>query len=249
MFRHILVFAALSAASCSKNPGTGEGMLRFTSTLSGTGALGAVTFHISGNGINPIDGTLNVGASTSVGGLPAGTGYSIEATANSTDGKTTCSGNATFAIVAGGETNLALTLQCKSTVGSGTVRITGAFDNCPAVTAIGSDRTSAAIGETVGVFSSYSDLDGDPVCFSWRQDPIVGEFTQPGQKNTGFVCRAVGLTTLTLNVGDSRLSDDGKSQCDSDAGFNPDGASYVTCTGHGAISVFCGYSASDGGSD
>jgi hypothetical protein len=77
----------------------------------------------------------------------------------------------------------------------------------------------------------------------------VGEFTQPGAKNTGFICRSVGLTTLTLNVGDSRLSDDGKSQCDSDAGFDPSGASYVTCVGRAVISVFCGYSASDGGSD
>jgi hypothetical protein len=249
MFTRNLALVALLAAGCSKNLGTGEGVLVFTSHLSGGAAVGPVTFQISGNGINPItgtiDGTPDGGASTVIGGIPAGADYTIDAQAASTDGSTTCAANVRFAIVAGAETDLELTLQCKSTAGAGTVRIAGTFDNCPAVTAIGSDNKAVAVGNTINLFGSYSDLDGDPVCFSWRQSPIVGEFTQPADKATGFICRSVGLTTLTLNVGD-RLS---SSNCEPDAGFDPNDAGYITCTGRATLTIFCGYSPADGGPD
>src|SRR6185295_17994581 len=78
--------------------------------------VNTVTFQITGNGITPINGTIDVTnatlATALVPGIPAGTGYTVTMDAVSVDGGTTCHGTGMFDVAAGQTASANVTLQC-----------------------------------------------------------------------------------------------------------------------------------------
>ena len=231
----ILVAAATTAVNCSERrerpPADDTGRIQFSLKLSSLAQIDSVTYTVSGNGLTPISGMIDVSgtgvASAVVTGLPAAKGYVVEAKATSTDKKTVCSGQADFEIRDGQQAEASLILACygPSSSGTGAVRIDGTFDNCPVVTAIAAVPAGVAIGENIALIGTYSDLDGDPVSFSWGQAPLLGRFGSVTAAKTTFTCVSPGLTTLTLSVSDG------------------------TCGRDATMTVHCGFFTSDAGAD
>ena len=208
----------------SHSESTGD--FRFSLMLSSLAEIDAVAYTVSGNGIKPITGTIDVtGVNTTsavISGLPAAMGYSFAATAASTDGKTKCVGNTTFSITDGSQTSANLILECTgpNESGTGVVRIDGSFDNCPVVTSLVAIPASGAgattdtispipVGSTATLIGTYRDLDGDDVTFSWSQNPIVGSFGANTAARTLFTCVTPGVGVLTLAVSDGTCTKSG----------------------------------------
>ena len=216
-FRRVLLLGlgalsmVMTTIDCSRKPSSlveDSGNFRFSLKLSSLAEIDTVSYTVSGNGITPISGMIDVtgtsAASAVVSGLPAAMGYSISATATSTDGKTKCVGDATFAIMDGSQTQANLILECTgpNQSGTGVVRVDGTFDNCPVPTSIVAIPTSAQVGDSISLIGTYSDLDGDPVTFSWSQSPVNGSLGSLTSDRTTFSCTAVGVSTLSFEVSD-----------------------------------------------
>jgi len=207
----LLGFGAVNTDCARKNAGAPPeetGAFRFSLKLSSLATIDRVSYSVSGNGITPIAGMIDVTdtnvATAVIAGLPAGSGYSVSATAASTDGKTKCVGEAAFSIIDGAETAAHLILQCTGPAasGDGVVRIDGTFDNCPSVKSLTTIPNTAHVGETISLIATYTDLDGDPLTFSWDQNPVAGTFAATTADRTTFTCTAGGTTTLSFSVND-----------------------------------------------
>src|SRR4051812_9259216 len=99
-----LLGAGAVAASCSREASHSQddvGSVVVALTLSPGVVVNTVTFSITGNGITPVNGSIDVTNATRatalVPGLPAGN-YSITMDATSVDGGTTCHGVGTFTV-------------------------------------------------------------------------------------------------------------------------------------------------------
>ena len=170
-------------AGCSRREADSRGSIALGLKLSTGAEIATVSYRISGNGLIPLTGTIDVSvfsmATTVVSAIPAGKGYLAELSAVSSDTKTTCAGQATFDIVAGQTAEAKVGLQCHGPGdGNGGVSVTGTFDNCPMLTSYMTDRTSAPVGGTVKLRAYGYDPDGDPKTFAWSQSVTVGELNE-----------------------------------------------------------------------
>ena len=106
--RHLGVLSALllAAGACVGPPGSVSsddmGSLSASLTLSPTASLNTANYAISGPNAFARAGSIDVShsqtISATIGGIPAGDGYSVSISGTATDGLTTCSGSATFSI-------------------------------------------------------------------------------------------------------------------------------------------------------
>src|SRR5215813_5059224 len=109
---------ALSAGACVGPPtsdGAGTGTLSASLTLTPTANLNTVSYSISGPSSFSRTGSIDVShsqtVSTTIGGIPAGSGFNISLTGTATDGLTTCAGSAPFSVTAGMTTQLSVKIQ------------------------------------------------------------------------------------------------------------------------------------------
>src|SRR5690349_1921630 len=109
--------------------------------LSPTTMLDTASYSITGPNAYARAGTIDVSQSqtiaVTVGGIPAGTGYSASVTGTATDGVTTCSGSAAFSVTAKMTTALMITIQCREPAKNGNVQIDGRVNICPVVDGMG----------------------------------------------------------------------------------------------------------------
>jgi hypothetical protein len=135
-----------------------------------------------------------------IGGIPAGTGYTIVLTAAAVDGGiSTCMGTATFDVVANTTVVVPVLLRCKKPPRFGSVLINGSADACPNIDSAFILPGKAAIGGTMSLTSSASDPDS-PFTYSWTA--TSGTITNASSANATFTCTAVGTPTITLTVSD-----------------------------------------------
>jgi len=125
----LVLIATIAVTSCSRNDSVSSsvshsGSVAFDLKLSSMAEITTVTYRITGNGITPIPGILDVTSSNDaramVTGIPAGTGYTIKLDAVSLDGKTTCTATATFDVVENQTATANVVLLCKATSTLGT---------------------------------------------------------------------------------------------------------------------------------
>ncbi|MES1205401.1 MAG: hypothetical protein ABUS79_05640 [Pseudomonadota bacterium] len=172
--------------------------------------INSVTYSITGNGITPITGSVNVaGAGSTVSllvqGIPAGNGYTLALNGTSVDGLTTCMGTQTFNVVANQTTGVSVTLQCRGPNVTGGIMVDGRFDNCPMVNVTASPLTTG-VGGVISLSAVGSDLDGDALTYAWTGAPVVGTFNPANAASSSFTCTAVGPSTLTVTVSDGRCT-------------------------------------------
>ncbi len=120
--------------------------------------LNAVSYTISGNGFTKT-GTIDTSGSPTVsgtiGGIPAGKGYTITLTATSVEGGTTFTGSATFDVTVGATTSVTVHLNGSDKTGNGSVSVTGTLNVNPRIDEVtvtpqtvfvGSDIKLSAVG-------------------------------------------------------------------------------------------------------
>lgn len=203
----ILVAVALVGCAPGSSGQSGVGNAGLAITLSPNVVVNRVDYRISGNGIIPITGNIDVTSEAStvsvqVTGIPAGSAYLLELTATSTDGLTGCAGQTRFGIVAAQTTGVSLGLLCTRPPQTGTVMVNGRLDNCPTLTSVTGSPLQTGIGGVVSLAASATDLDGDPITFAWTATSGIGTFSNSTSANTTFTCTAAGMTTLSVAVSD-----------------------------------------------
>jgi cysteine-rich repeat protein len=211
------LLAGAVGASCNSKRDTASshdvGSVSLALRLSSGVNVDKVDYKISGNGITPITGSVTVsdpGATVSilVNGIPAGTGYTVELSAVSTDGKTTCAGSAKFDVIAGKTTAVTVALQCRAGANTGSVSISGTFNNCPAVTSLSAAPLTVSVGGVIAVSAAGADLDAmDTVTFAWSA--TGGSFASATSASTSYTCSVGGKQTLTVKVSDGKCDDSG----------------------------------------
>src|SRR5579863_9941157 len=146
--------------------------------VSGPLVIDSIAFSVSGNGITPINGTIdvrdsNATGSSRVGGLPSGFGYQLALTATTADQGTFCSGQATFDVAAPETTELSMSFVC---INANTVRVIsngGTPHTCPSVASLSVARAPGGVLVSASAFS----FDNLTPLFTW--DAPLGSFGAP----------------------------------------------------------------------
>ena len=227
----ILSSAAFAVGGCAGDhsaPTAGNSSLGSINLalVDGGVAINTVTYGITGpNGFTK-SGSIDVSASATlsavIGGLPAGTGYTITLSATGTDGSTTCGGSATFNIVAGATTNVSIGLDCHEAAKTGSVSVTGTINVCPTVAALSATPAEVAVGSSLSLSAAGSDPDNGPSALTYSWTASSGKLTGAGTATPSFQCLTTGPATLSVTVSDG----------DTTPGCAATGSVQVSCSGH-----------------
>jgi hypothetical protein len=207
----LLIFAASAAgAGCTGKPqpssGSTEGSVGLALTLAPGITILSASYSISNPNGFSTTGTVDVSNSNTlsfvVGALPAGTGYSIEVDATSSDGGTTCMGTASFAVTAHATSMVTIHLDCRQGAHTGSVSINGTINICPVADGISASPASIAVGFPVALAITAHDADGGPAPLSYHWTAASGSFSDASSATPTFVCNVPGPVTLTATVSD-----------------------------------------------
>jgi cysteine-rich repeat protein len=186
----------------SKNDDLAGNAKMFLSLPNGA-TVNTVSYTISGNGITPIMGTVDVSGvggkvSFVVSGIPQGNNYLVKLDAVSTDGSTTCGGQANFNITAKQTTQATVVLQCGGN-NTGSLQVNGVW--CPQASSFSASPLVVGVGGTINVSAAAIDLDPSDdatVTFAWSA--TAGTFAAANMATTTYTCSAAGQQTLTIKV-------------------------------------------------
>lgn len=190
------------------------GSLNLNLDLSGNVALDSVEYSITGNGITPIGGFIDVAGAEGVFFLevrrmPAGPGFSLSLSARDDNTDTDCAANRSFDVAADAVTTLNIVFKCSTATETGGLRLTGGDANfCPVLTAVSSVATPNAPVRTFDLLAEASDAEADNITYSWLASN--GSFANNTGSATTFSCVAIGDVDVTVAVaedGDTVCSD------------------------------------------
>jgi hypothetical protein len=192
-----------STNQAQRSESTGDAVLALQ--LASGEQIDTVAYTITGPGGFTTTGTIDVsGAATLspvIGGIPAGTGYTIVLTANIGDGGINCAGTGTFDVIASSTTTVPVTLRCVRARTQGSVLINGSANECPTIDTYQAFPAKAAIGGQIPLTSTASDSDGpQPLSYLWTT--TSGTLTNSTSPNATLTCTVTGKPTVTLTVSD-----------------------------------------------
>jgi hypothetical protein len=157
--------------------------------------------YVLTNGTNSYTGDLNVADASTltavIGGVVAGTGYTLTLTATATDGTSQCAGSASGITVTANQTaTVAVELRCTKQRNKGSVLINGSVNECPDITAVVGDAPN---GCSIPLHVLATD-DGQPnppgaLTYTWTGAPLTGA-------NPVLDCQASGPVALSVTVSD-----------------------------------------------
>ena len=164
-----------------------------------------VEYVISGNGMEPMGGTIDTsapGATASVEsfGIPPGEGYIVTMVASSVDGSLMCGGSASFDVGPGVSTEVEVMLHCKGSQQFGGVRVNGKLNICAELEKVIVAPLQTASGYALEVSANASDEEGDPVEYSWTA--TGGSFGDASAAATVFTCGEASEEQITIEVSD-----------------------------------------------
>ncbi|MES1209269.1 MAG: lamin tail domain-containing protein, partial [Pseudomonadota bacterium] len=217
----ILVGVALVAAGCVGRSSGDAGDMRIALQAAPGVTLNAVSYNISGPAGFTRTGSLDVSQSTTIsatiGGLPAGTGFTIALTSTATDGATQCGGSAPFSITAHATTAVSVHLLCHQPGTAGSVLVNGTLNVCPVLDGISASPAEVVVGSTIALATAAHDSDAGPAPLTYLWTASSGTLSAANVANPTFTCTGAGPATLTLAVSDG--------DCGGSAAVT------VTCTG------------------
>ena len=207
--------AALGGSACSggdpidSSLGGGDrslGSARVALELAPGTALGTVTYTIAGPAGFTKTGSIDVAHSTTVsvvvGGLPAGTGYSVSLTATSVDGSTGCAGAATFDVSARAITAVTIHLTCHQAPRTGSASISGTINVCPAIDGVTASPAEVVVGYPVALAVAAHDADAGPSPLAYHWTVSAGAVDDAASPAPTFTCLYPGPATITVAVSD-----------------------------------------------
>jgi len=184
--------------------------------------INTASYSITGpNGFSR-SGTVDVSQSSTlsftVGVIPAGAGYRVAVTANTTDGGTTCAGSAIFNVIAAQTVVVNVPAACHEAARTGTVTVNGKLNICPTIDGIGASPAEVQVGGSVALTGSAHDSDAGPAALAFSWQATSGSLSGPSAQSPTFKCTAPGPATVTVNV------------TDGDPGCAASQATMVNCT-------------------
>jgi arylsulfatase A-like enzyme len=166
--------------------------------------LSSVTYAIAGNGFNKT-GTIDVSGapavSATIGGIPAGSGYTLTLTATATDG-TTFSGSASFDVTAGSATSVTIHLKGSPKGSKGSVDVNGTFNVAPVIDELTVTPRSVFVGNTITLKAIGSDADEGPSPVTYYWSTTGGVIDDPIASNATLTSDSPGTFTVKLTVSD-----------------------------------------------
>jgi arylsulfatase A-like enzyme len=213
----LTIGASTALPGCSSDPlgggsGGGEeqvGSLGVNLEAAPGVTLNGVQYAITGNGFNKT-GSFDVSGapvvSGTIGGIPAGSGYTLTLTATSTDGKTTFTGSATFDVAAGKTTSVTITLRASGTGKNGSVTVNGKLNIGPVIDELSAAPLTVDVGSSVALTGVGSDADSGPSPLTYYWATTGGVIADPIASSTTLTSATPGTFTVELTVSDGDLT-------------------------------------------
>lgn len=173
--------------------------------------LNSVEYVISGNNFEK-SGTIDSSGATrisgTVGGIPAGNGYTITLTAVSVEDKTTFTGSARFNVTAGRTSSVKVHLKGAGTTRNGSVAVDGTLNVAPVVDELTVTPQSVFVGSSVTLKAVGRDPDEGPSALSYYWSTTKGVIDDPISPNATLTSTGPGTATVKLTVfdGDSTVT-------------------------------------------
>jgi hypothetical protein len=194
------------ASTPESGPQETVGKLSLALQLASGATINSASYTITGPGgftkAGTIDLTSTTKLSATIGGLPAGAGYSITLSATTTDGATTCGGSGTFSVVARKTASVTVPMACREAPRTGSVLVTGELNLCPSIDGIGTNPSEVQVGSSLAVSATAHDSDAAPSALSYAWTASSGTLSSATAQNPSFTCTVPGPATLTLTVSD-----------------------------------------------
>ena len=215
--RTLMAFLALSSAgvACFGPPRSASpedaGIIRAAVQLAPGTTLDTVSYAIAGPGgfarAGDVDVSRSQTISFTVGGIPAGEGYSVSITGTASDRTTSCSGSATFAVTPRMTTALSVKIQCREQPRTGSVQINGTVNVCPVVDGVSASPGEVIVGSSSGLAATAHDADGRPAAIAYSWVATSGMLAGATTAAPTLLCTAAGTSTVTLTISDGDCSD------------------------------------------
>jgi hypothetical protein len=187
------------------------GVIGLKLSLGGGVTLNSQSYTIIGPSGFSKTGSIDLSAAASdsitIGGIPAGNGYSISLTGISTDGGTTCAGSASFNVTSRQTTVVNVALECHQTPTNGSVQVTATSNLCPVVDELTATPDNAYLGSSVPLSAKAHDPDSGPSALVYNWTASAGVLSSTIGSNPTFTCTAPGAVVITLTA------TDGSSNC------------------------------------
>jgi len=168
-----------------------------------------VEYSISGNGFSK-SGAIDVsGAQTisgTIGGIPAGKGYTITLTAKSADNGESFTGSAGFDVVAGKTSAVTIHLKGTTTSGNGSVSVNGTFNVGPVIDELTVTPLNVKIGSKITLTGVAKDADAGPSPLSYYWSTTGGVIDNPIGPTAKLTSTTPGTFTVKLTVSDGEIS-------------------------------------------
>ncbi|MES1173067.1 MAG: metallophosphoesterase [Myxococcales bacterium] len=207
--------ALLVAAACSgTNPDSDQGSassedaasISLNLDLASGIVVNSASYTIVGPNAFTRSGTLDLSTATSlsgvIGGLPAGSGYTVTVNLTSVDGAVGCSGSAAFNVTARTTSAVTVHLSCHEAPRTGSVAINGSLNLCPVIDSAGANPAAVVVGGGIHLSAAAHDSDAVPSALSYAWAATSGVFDNAAAQNPLFTCSAPGPVTITLTVSD-----------------------------------------------
>lgn len=180
----------------------------------GDATLNSVTYAITGNGFTKtgaIDVSKSKTISTTIGGIPAGSNYSITLSGTDMVSGIVCGGSASFNVTARATTVAVIKLECRLPASSnGSVKIDGSANVCPRIDALSVEPAEVIVGSSMALSSAITDQDSLPAPATYAWSANGGAITGAALASASFKCTAAGSFEITLLVSDTLCSDTAK---------------------------------------
>lgn len=171
--------------------------------------LSAVTYTVTGNGFSKT-GSIDVSGSPTIsgtiGGIPAGSAYTLVLNATTTDGGTTFTGSATFDVAAGNTTSVTIRLRASGTSGNGSVTVNGTLNVGPVIDELSVTPLTVNVGRTITLTSVASDVDDGPSPLTYYWSTTGGVISDPIAPNATLTSATPGTFNVKLLVSDGDIT-------------------------------------------
>jgi hypothetical protein len=192
------------AVGCAAEPDPPMGSMNMDLEIAPGVTIDTVNWTIS----NPTTGFTRSGSvdvrfssvlAFQIGGIPAGSGYTISLSAMSVDGEFTCSGSAGFSVSALAITPVSLQLYCSAAPpDEGSVVVTGTTQVCATLSSLGASPLETAVNTSISL-SATGSAGTLPVSYTWTA--TAGTFDNPQSVAPTFTCPATpGPVVISVTV-------------------------------------------------
>jgi len=211
----LLLAASGPLGACARQPSRSvdvepTGSIGLALTAAPGVTLNAVSYIISGNGFTKT-GTIDTSGSPTIsgtiGGIPAGKGYTITLTAKSVEGTTTFTGSATFDVTAGATTSVTIRLIGTDKTGNGSVAVTGTVNVSPRIDELTVTPQTVLVGSSISLLSVGTDPDSFPSPLSYYWSTTGGVIDNPLAPSATLTSATPGTFTVTLTLSDGDATD------------------------------------------